>query len=54
MKSHNINNEAINILKKKNRDEEIKKYGKQIFFRTIVQRNLKKYNRKTKHKLFFE
>ena len=35
----------VKAARKKSREEEIQAYGKQICFRTLVQKNKKKYNR---------
>ena len=35
----------VKTARKKSREEEIQAYGKQIYFRTLVQKNKKKYDR---------
>lgn len=44
------NKEIIKTIRRKNREEEISLYGKQIYFRSLIERNRRLYTRKTKHK----
>ena len=46
MKTKNINIEILKRIKKEQREEEIRLYGKQISFRSLITRNKKKYDRK--------
>lgn len=46
MKQQNINIEILKQIRKLNREEEIRLYGKQISFRPLMTTNKKKYNRK--------
>ena len=46
MKPQNINIEILKQIRKLNREEEIRLYGKQISFRPLMTTNKKKYNRK--------
>lgn len=45
-----INIEILNAIKRKRREDEIKSFGRLISFRTIIERNKKRYTRKVKHK----
>ena len=44
------NKEIIKAVRRKNREEEISLYDKQIYFRSLIERNRRLYTRKTKHK----
>lgn len=46
-----INNDILKAIKKLNREEEIRLHGKQISFRTLIQQNKKRYNRKKLSKI---
>lgn len=48
-----INFDILKIFKKKCREEEIKIFNKQIYFKPIIQKNKKIYNRKQKYKDIF-
>ena len=52
-KMKSINIDALKALKKLNREEEIRLHGKQISFRTLIQQNKKRYNRKKLSKKVF-
>lgn len=52
-KMKSINIDALKALKKLNREEEIRLHGKQISFRTLIQQNKKRYNRKKLSKKIF-
>ena len=54
MKTTNINIEILKRIKKENRDEEIRLYGKQISFRHLITRNKKRYDRKKLQKISLE
>ena len=54
MKPQNINNEILKQIRKLNREEEIRLYGKQISFRPLMTTNKKKYNRKKLKKFSVE
>ena len=54
MKPQNINIEILKQMRKLNREEEIRLYGKQISFRTLITTNKKKYNRKKLKKFSVE
>jgi hypothetical protein len=50
-KMKTINNDILKAIKKLNREEEIGLHGKQISFRTLIQQNKKRYNRKKLSKI---
>lgn len=41
----NLDIAIVKTARRKSREEEIQAYGKQIYFRTLVQKNKKKYDR---------
>ena len=47
-KKKSINHDIIAAINKANREAEIEMFGKPIIFRTIVQKNKKKYKRNKK------
>ena len=54
MKNKNINIEILKRIKKEQREEEIRLYGKQISFRSLITKNKKKYDRKQLKKISVE